>query len=61
MNDQRFWDSQGALITDFLTEQRTINAAYYSKLLKDQLNQPFVQNYEVNQSKACLLHNARPH
>jgi hypothetical protein len=32
---QRFWDSQGTLFIDFLIEQRTINAAYYSKLLKD--------------------------
>jgi len=30
-----FWESQGTLFVDFLIEQRTINVAYYSKLLKD--------------------------
>jgi hypothetical protein len=30
-----FWDSQAVLFTDFLIEQRTINAVHYAKLLKD--------------------------
>jgi hypothetical protein len=30
-------DFQGVLFIDFLTEQRTINAAYYSKRLKDRV------------------------
>jgi hypothetical protein len=29
------WDSQGVSFIDFLTEQRIINASYYSKLLKE--------------------------
>ena len=29
-----FWDSEGVLYVDFLTERRTINAEYYSALLE---------------------------
>jgi hypothetical protein len=29
-----FWDSKGVLCVDFITEHRTINANYYSALLK---------------------------
>jgi len=36
-----FWDSQGILFVDSLTEERTINAAYYSKLLKDRVMPAF--------------------
>jgi hypothetical protein len=31
-----FWDIQGVLFIDYLTEERTMNAAYYSELLQDQ-------------------------
>jgi len=31
---QRFLESEAVLFIDFLTQQRTINAAYYSKLVK---------------------------
>ncbi len=30
-----FWNTQGVIAIDFLREQRTINAAYYSALLRD--------------------------
>jgi hypothetical protein len=49
-----YWDSEGVLVIDFLIEQRTINAAYYSKLLKDLVKSPFVQNDELDQSKASV-------
>jgi hypothetical protein len=49
------FDFQSVLVIDFLEEQRTVNAAYYSKLLKDrEKSQPFVQNDEVDQSKASV-------
>jgi len=59
-----FWDSQGDLLVDFLTEQRTINAVYYSKLLKDRINPPAFRSKRSGRSvkSVCLLHdNARPH
>jgi len=28
-----FWDSKGVLLTDFLRDRRTVNAAYYCELL----------------------------
>jgi hypothetical protein len=33
--DQHFWDFECLSFIYFLIEQRTINAAYHSKLLKD--------------------------
>jgi histone-lysine N-methyltransferase SETMAR len=58
-----FWDSQGVLFIDFLTEQRTINAAYYSKLLKDRVKPAFHSKRRGRSVKSvCLLHdNTRPH
>jgi hypothetical protein len=48
-----FWDSQSVL--DFLTEQRTIiNAAYYSKLLKDRVKPAFHSKRRGHQSKASV-------
>jgi hypothetical protein len=57
-----FWDSQGFFI-DFLIEQRTINAAYYSKLLKDRLKPAFRSKRRTRSAKSVsLLHdNARTH
>jgi hypothetical protein len=57
------WDSEGVLFIDFLTEQRIINAVYYSKLLKDQVNPAFRSKRRIGSVKSvCLLHeNARPH
>jgi hypothetical protein len=34
-------DYQGVLFIDFLTEQRTISTAYFSKLLRDQVTPAF--------------------
>jgi hypothetical protein len=36
-----FWDSWDILFINFLTVQQTINAAYYSKLLKGQVKPAF--------------------
>jgi hypothetical protein len=57
------WDSQGVLFVHFLTEQRKINAAYYSKLLKDKVKPAFRSKWRGRSAKSvCLLHdNARPH
>jgi hypothetical protein len=58
-----FWDSQGVLFIDFLIEQRTIKAAYNSKLLKDEVKPVLRSNRGGRSVKSvCLLHdNARPH
>jgi hypothetical protein len=39
---------------DFLIGKRTTNVSYYSKLLEDRADQPFIQNDEVDQSKASV-------
>jgi len=57
---QRFWeglDSQGFLFIDFMIEQRTINAVYYSKLLKDRVK-PVVRSKRRIRlvTSICLLH-----
>jgi hypothetical protein len=36
-----FWGPQGVLFIDFLKELRTINEAYYSKLLRDRIKPNF--------------------
>jgi hypothetical protein len=59
-----FWDSQGVSFIDFLSEQRTINADYYSKLLKDLVKLPAFRSKRRGRSvkSVCLLHdNSRPH
>jgi hypothetical protein len=60
---RKFWETQGILFIDFLIEQRTINATYYSKLLKDREEPAFRSKRRVRSVKrVCLLHdNARPH
>jgi hypothetical protein len=59
---QRFWDTQGVLFIDFLIEQRTINAAYYSKLLKDRVKPAFSSKRRGRTVKGVyLVHNSRPH
>jgi len=40
-NASDFWDSQGVLLIDFLTEQRTFNRSYYSKFLNDRIKSAF--------------------
>jgi hypothetical protein len=49
--------------SSILTQQRTINAAYYSKLLKDRVKPSFRSKRRRWSFKSvCLLHdNARPH
>jgi len=57
-----FWDSQqGVLLIDFLTEQRSINAAYYSKLLKDRVKPAYRPKRRSRPVKSvCHVHdNAR--
>jgi len=39
-----FGGSQGVSFIDFLAEQRTINSAYYSKLLKDPAKSVFLED-----------------
>jgi len=58
-----FWDSQGVLFIDFLTEQWTINAAYYSNLLKERVKPAFDSKRRGRSVKSvCPLHdNARLH
>jgi hypothetical protein len=36
-----FWNSQGILFINLLTEQQNVNAAYYSKLLEDEAKPAF--------------------
>jgi histone-lysine N-methyltransferase SETMAR len=57
-----FWESQGVLFIDFLTE-RTINAAYYTKPLKDRVKSAFLSKRRGRSVKSfSVLHdNARPH
>jgi hypothetical protein len=60
---RHFWNTHGLLFVAFLIEQRTINAAYYSKLLKDRVK-PAFRSKRRGQSvrSVCLLHdNACPH
>jgi hypothetical protein len=48
-----FWDCHGVILIDFLIEQRTINADYYLKLLKDQgkANSPFKTTRTISQKR----------
>jgi hypothetical protein len=43
---QHFLNSQGILFIYFLTEQQTINAAYYLKLLENQVKPAFCSKYK---------------
>jgi len=58
-----FLDYIGILFIDSLIEQRTKNAAYYSKFLKDRLKPAFRSKRRGRSCKSvCLIHdNARPH
>jgi [histone H3]-lysine36 N-dimethyltransferase SETMAR len=57
-----FWDSKGILFVDFLTERKTINAEYYSNLLKSQVKQAIRNKRRKDQKRVLFLHdNARPH
>jgi hypothetical protein len=51
-----FWDSEGVLFIDFLIEEQIINAAYYSKLLKDRVKPAFRSKRRGQSVKSvCLL------
>jgi hypothetical protein len=58
-----FWEPQGVLFICFLTEQRTINADYYWKPLKDQVKPAFRSKRRGRSVKSvCLFHDkVRPH
>jgi hypothetical protein len=58
-----FLGTQGVLVIEFLTEQCTINAAYYPKLLKGRVKPAFRSKRRDRSVKSfCLLHDdARPH
>jgi ribosomal protein L31E len=57
------WGSQGVSFIKFLIGQRTINASYYSKLLRDRIKAASRSKRRDRSVKSvCLLHDkARPH
>jgi len=57
-----FFDQQGILLIDFLHERRTINAAYYCKLLTKVRDAYHRKRTKPRIREVILLHdNARPH
>jgi len=57
-----FWDSKGVLYVDFLTEHRTINAEYYSALLKGPVKTAIRNKRKRAQTSVSFLQdNACPH
>jgi len=57
-----FWDSNGVLYVDFLTEHRTTNAEYYSACLKGPVKTAIRQKRKRAQTSVSFLQdNARPH
>lgn len=58
-----FWDMRGVIAVDFLTEQRTVNAQYYSNLLKNTVKPAYrSKRRDIPIRSAILLQdNARPH
>jgi histone-lysine N-methyltransferase SETMAR len=58
-----FWDSEGVIHVDFLQHDVTINAQYYSTLLRNDVHQAVQKKSHGKLSKIIiLLHdNARPH
>jgi hypothetical protein len=51
-----FWDFQGVLFIDFLTEQRPINTAYCSELLKDRVKPAFRSKLGGRSVRSVCLH-----
>lgn len=58
-----FWDRRGVLYVDFLRTQRTINAAYYSNLLKTHVKPAYRSKRRSIPARSAILlqDNARPH
>jgi len=57
-----FWESEGVLYVDFLTERRKINAEYYSALLEDPVQTAIRNKRKRAQTSVSFVQdNARPH
>ena len=58
-----FWDAKGIIHINFLEEKRTIDAEYYSNLLKGPVKNAFRRKQQGMPSKGVIWHhdNARPH
>ena len=57
-----FWDWQGVINVDFLTDARTVNAAYYSDLLATDVKEKIRSKRKTGgKLVAYLQDNARPH
>ena len=57
-----FWDWQGVIHVDFLTDARTVNAAYYSDLLATDVKEKIRSKRKTGGKWVALLQeNARPH
>jgi histone-lysine N-methyltransferase SETMAR len=58
-----FWDCEGIILVDYLEKGRTINAEYYSNLLKNDLREALKEKRPGKlDSRPLLQHdNARPH
>jgi transposase len=60
--DAVFWDSKGIIHLDFLTGQKTINAQYYSTLLKEKVKPAIGSKRRKRQDSVFFLQdNTRPH
>lgn len=57
-----FWDWQGVIHVDFLTDARTVNAAYYSDLLATDVKEKIRSKRKTGGKRVAFLQdNARPH
>ncbi|PNF22437.1 hypothetical protein B7P43_G15714, partial [Cryptotermes secundus] len=57
-----FWDWQGVIHVDFLTDARTVNAAYYSDLLATDVKEKIRSKQKIGGKRVAFLQgNARPH
>lgn len=56
-----FWDWQGVIYVDFLTDARTVIAACYSELLATEIKQKVRSKWKREKRIAFLQDNARPY
>ena len=57
-----FWDWQGVIHVDFLTDARTVNAAYYSDLLATDVKEKIRSKRKTGGKRVAFLQdNACPH